>query len=123
MKTSRDPRHINRVKVMQQLFSWDFKKELDKQNPQTSQIIGNLPQIDKLIQTAATSWSIEKINKIDLAILRLAVFELTLNQATPVKVVVDEAVEIAKEYGGDSSPAFVNGALGKLINDLNLSTT
>ena len=58
-----------------------------------------------------------KINKIDLAILRLSVYELISNQKVkvPPKVVVDEAVELAKEFGSDASPGFVNGVLGKLI--------
>ena len=71
--------------------------------------------IDQKIAKAAPEYPIEKINKTDLAILRLAVYELLLEKSQPAKVIIDEAVELAKEYGGDSSPAFVNGALGKLI--------
>ena len=51
-----------------------------------------------------------------MAILRLAVYELLIEKKEPPKVIVDEAIELAKEYGGDSSPAFINGALGKVIN-------
>ena len=61
-----------------------------------------------------------KINGIDLAILRQAVYELMIEKEIPPKVVVDEAVEIAKEYGSESSPGFINGALGKLITDQNI---
>ena len=65
------------------------------------------------IKKAAPTWPIEKLNKIDLAILRLAVFELE-NQQTPPKVVIDEAIELAKEFGAESSASFVNGVLGTI---------
>ena len=53
-----------------------------------------------------------------MAILRLAVFELMIGKKEPPKVIVDEAIELAKEYGGDKSPGFVNGALGKIVGNL-----
>ncbi len=58
----------------------------------------------------------DKLNGVDLAILRLAVYELIFEGAEPAKVVIDEAVELAKEFGGENSPAFVNGALGKAMS-------
>ena len=67
------------------------------------------------ITKAAPEYPIAKINRVDLAILRLAVYELLVEKREPPKVIIDEAVELAKEYGGETSPAFVNGALGKLI--------
>ena len=67
------------------------------------------------IRKAAPEFPIEKINKVDLAILRLAVYELFFEKSAPPKVVVDEAIELAKEYGSETSGGFVNGALGKLI--------
>lgn len=117
MKTAKDPRHIQRIKVMQDLFAWDFDPKQPLQTQLAPQIIKNISKIDKQIKSAAPAWPIEKINKIDLSILRLAVFELTIQPEAPVKVVVDEAVELGKVYGSDSSPAFINGALGKLIAD------
>ena len=57
---------------------------------------------------------ISKIAKIDVAILRLAVYELIFEKNTPPKVIIDEAIELAKEYGSDSSPSFVNGVLGSI---------
>lgn len=78
-------------------------------------IITCLSKIDKLIAKSAPDRPINQINKIDLAILRLAVFELIIEEGTPPKVVIDEAVELAKEFGSDSSSAFVNGALGKMV--------
>ncbi len=120
MKTSKDPRHLQRIKVMQNLFANDFHtqpKTEDEIFTVTKNVLENLNKLDERIKEAAPEWPIEKINKIDLAILRLAVFELLIEQKNPPKVVIDEAVEIAKEYGGETSPSFVNGVLGKLISD------
>lgn len=115
MKTSQDPRHQKRVRVVQELFAWQFNQKEQLKIPISLQIIKSLSKIDKEIKKAAPSWPIEKINKVDLAILRLAVFELLIEQKEPFKVIVDEAVELAKEFGSDSSASFINGALGKLV--------
>ncbi len=120
MKTSRDPRHQQRIKVMQELFAYDFKKENALTLDQAKKISKNEREIDRLIVEAAPTWPIDKINKIDLSILRQAVFELKFEPEIPIKVVIDEAVELAKEYGSESSPSFVNGVLGKLVEELNL---
>jgi transcription antitermination protein NusB len=120
MKTSKDPRHIERVKVMQELFSWDFSKENNPEHVKTEEIINKVEEIDKLIEEAAPMWPIGKINKIDLAILRQAIYELMIEKEIPPKVAVDEAVEMAKEYGSESSKGFINGALGKLTTSYNL---
>jgi transcription antitermination factor NusB len=122
MKTAKDPRHLERIHTMQQLFASEFPNPNPPENHKTAQIIENLNQIDELIKLAAPTWPIEKINKIDLAILRQAVYELTIESKAPPKVVVDEAVELAKEYGSDSSASFINGALGKLISDQQIET-
>lgn len=114
MKTSLDPRHQKRIHLMQELFTWNFKK-VKKSGDGVKEIIAKLKRIDKKITDAAPERPIHQINRIDLAILRLSLFELLLNKDTPPKVVVDEAVELAKEYGGESSPSFVNGVLGKVI--------
>lgn len=112
MKTALDPRHKKRQKIVESLFKIDFHKQMV--NNYTKAIMLKKDYIDKQIETAAPEFSIDKINKVDLAILRLAVFELLIEKTQPVKVIIDEAVELAKEYGGDSSPAFVNGALGNI---------
>ena len=122
MKTSKDPRHIERVKVMQQLFAWDFDPEekVEEQTDRlekTTKVISYIPRIDPEIVSAAPEWPIPKINKIDLSILRQAIYELVYDRNVPVKVVVDEAVEIGKEYGTDSSASFINGVLGKIIDE------
>lgn len=112
MKTAKDPRHQKRIHLMQQLFSWDFNSK--QKSPEIKDIISHLRKIDKKITLAAPLWPIEKINRIDLSILRLAVFEL-LYKKEPPKVIIDEAVELAKQYGGQSAPSFVNGVLGKFV--------
>ncbi len=70
-----------------------------------------------MISTAAPQWSIDKLNKIDLAILWLAIYELE-NKDTPPKVVIDEAVELAKEFGSESSSSFINGVLGTIYKQV-----
>ena len=72
--------------------------------------------LDDKIKKAAPAWPVDKLNRIDLAILRLAVYELTQSK-TPPKVIIDEAVELAKEFGAESSPSFVNGVLGTIFKE------
>lgn len=122
MKTSKDPRHLGRIKVMQELFALQFHKGESLVQEESKKIFKSLKKIDREITKAAPTWPIEKINKIDLAILRQAVYELLIEPVEPPKVIVDEAVEIAKEYGSESSPGFINGALGKIIQDHKIST-
>lgn len=119
MKTKRDPRHIERVKSIQALFAWEFNNKTD--NIQAEQVLGQLEEVDNYIKKAAPMWPIDRINRLDLAILRVAVYELMVEKEKPLKVIVDEAIEIAKEYGSDSSPSFINGALGKLIQDYKIA--
>ena len=74
-----------------------------------------LPDIDKRIEELSVGWKKERIGKVELTIIRLAVFEALYDEQVPVGVAINEAVELAKKYGGDGSPAFVNGVLGKLV--------
>lgn len=113
MKTSTDPRHQKRQKYIEELFTLTFHNQ--KVSPETKDIVSHMQAIDETITRIAPEFPIDKINKVDLAILRLAIYELQINTDAPEKVVIDEAIELAKEYGGDTSPSFVNGALGKLI--------
>jgi len=75
----------------------------------------NLEDIDTHLSQVSTGWKISRMSKIDLNILRLAVFEIKYDEEIPDKVAIDEAVELAKAYGGDSSSAFVNGVLAKIV--------
>lgn len=113
MKTSSDPRHRRRQKLVEDLFRTAFHKQ--RLTPDAQAIVSHLEAIDGKIHEAAPEFPIDKINKVDLAIMRLAVYELCVEKKEPPKVVIDEAIELAKEYGGDTSPAFVNGALGNIL--------
>lgn len=116
MKTPLDPRHKKRQGLVEELFKIDFhpKQNVSKK---IKDILTQKDLIDKAIKKAAPEFPIEKINKTDLAILRLAVYELLIEKKEPPKVIVDEAIELAKEYGGETSPAFINGALGNIITN------
>ena len=113
MKTPLDPRHKKRQAFVEELFKIQFQKQ--PVSKKTQEILANSEHIDTIIQKAAVEFPIGKINKIDLAILRLAVYELLIEKKEPPKVVIDEAIELAKEYAGETSPAFINGALGNII--------
>ena len=112
MKTPFDPRHKKRQSLVEDLFRADFHKQ--KISKEAEFILSKKNIIDKYIEKSASEFSIDKINKADLAILRLAVFELLIEKKQPLKVIIDEAIELAKEYGGDTSPSFINGALAQL---------
>ena len=115
MKTASDPRHIARIKTMQALFAYDFHDKKEHKDKNVSSVVKHIKKIDKLIAKSAPAFPVDKIAKVDLAVLRLAVYELTVSKKAPPKVVIDEAVEMAKEFGGDSSSAFVNGVLGSVL--------
>lgn len=116
MKTSRDPRHLKREAIVKDLFTWGFNEAYKIQTKEAAEIIKSLNKIDKEIEKGAPTWPISQINRVDLAILRLAVFELIIVKDVPFRVIVDEAVEMAKKYGADSSASFVNGVLGNIIS-------
>jgi len=117
MKTALDPRHLKRRETLKFLFAEDYTHQPNL-NESAKIIINNLAPIDAQIQKAATAWPVDKLNRIDLAILRLAIYEMD-NSETPPKVVIDEAVELAKEFGSESSPSFVNGVLGTIYSNIN----
>lgn len=72
----------------------------------------HMEEIDGIIEQSAKGWDLSRMNKVDLAILRLAVYEMKFGE-TPVGVAINEAVELAKKFSSDEAPAFVNGVLGK----------
>ncbi|OGM09139.1 transcription antitermination factor NusB [Candidatus Woesebacteria bacterium RBG_13_34_9] len=112
MKTKYDPRHQKRRETVQILFAESFTKQPELSN-MAKEILSNKENFDIQIIQAAPAWPIEKLNKIDLAILRLAIYELD-KKSIPPKVVIDEAVELAKEFGADNSSSFINGVLGTI---------
>ena len=78
------------------------------------QILPHLSELDEKISGKAKGWKLERLGKADLAILRLAVFEILYNEKVPNAVAINEAVELAKKYGGDKSGKFINGVLGAI---------
>ncbi len=103
MKTSTDPRHKKRELKVAKLFAKSF-------------IPGFTTPQDVSISSAAPEWPLKNINKIDLAILRVAVDEI-LNTDIPPKVAIDEAVEIGKKFGAQKSASFINGVLGTILKE------
>ncbi len=112
-----DPRHLTRIKTIQNLFAVSFqnaKSKLPYKDERTGKILKKLDKIDSLIKKYAKKFPIEKIAKIDLAILRLSIYDLFFEKKIPPKVIINEAVELSKELGGDRSYAFINAILGKI---------
>ncbi len=112
MKSVHDPRHKKRQETIKELFALGFADQ--NVSDLTHTIAGLIPKLDEEIKNSAPTWPIEKINRIDLAILRHATYEM-LHTETPPKVVIDEAIELAKEFGGENSPSFINGVLGNIL--------
>lgn len=110
-----DPRHKRRQQTVKELFAQGFATQ-SKIGQLTKNVLKKQKQCDLLIKNSAPAWPVSQINRVDLAILRLATYELFFGDQ-PLKVVIDEAVELAKEYGSQSSPAFVNGVLGKIVKE------
>lgn len=122
MKTAADPRHLNRIKAVKQLFAYSFlPQELD--NDLAAQTLGHLRGIDEIVVKCAPEWPLSQINRVDLSVLRVAINELMNKPGVPTKVVIDEAVEIAKRYGGQTSGSFVNGALAAALKFTRPETT
>ena len=118
-----DQRHDRRIKLMQDLFACTFNEENTRiclaEKPADSTvvtIIKNLANIDAKIKQAAPERPLEEINKVDLSILRLIVHESDTKK-TPKKVLLNEAIELAKYFSAENSPGFVNGVLAKIILD------
>ena len=84
-------------------------------NNKCSDIIAKIPEIDEAINASTTGWKTTRMAKVDLSIIRLAVYEIKFEEDVPAKVAVNEAVELAKLYGTDNSASFVNGVLAKFV--------
>ena len=78
-------------------------------------IMVKIPELDEMINQVAEGWKTRRMGKLELTILRLALYEMKYDDAIPDKVAINEAVELAKKFGGNDSPAFVNGILAKLV--------
>jgi len=115
MKTSFDPRHQRRQHIIQEIFSTEFHEQAV--GPQSRDVLKHREFLDAQIQQAAPDFPVDKINRVDLAILRLAIYELLIEKKVPRNVIIDEAIELAKEFANETSPAFVNGVLGHISSE------
>ena len=79
-------------------------------------VVENQPEIDSYISKHAPEWPINNIPKIDLIILRIAIFELMIDKTQEKSIIIDEAVELAKEFGSDTSSKFVHGVIGSILS-------
>lgn len=100
----------------------DFPEEATQKDKQEvtekyDAIVEKLPEIDAMIDERAVGWSSRRMGKVDLAIIRLAVYEICFDEQIPTGVAINEAVELAKSYGQDGSAAFVNGVLAKFAKE------
>ena len=114
-----DPRHRRRIKIVQNLYSLFFNHQnnglpFPEEKQKVELVIKNVRKINPIIEESAPRFSIKNISKIDLAILYLAIFELLIERITPPKVIINEAVQLGKEMGGEKSYSFINAVLGKI---------
>lgn len=135
-------RHLGRIVALQTLYEQDFRQELDDgafnldevliRNIDRYQetiddkdfikdLVGGVhkhqSELDDLIRPVAPEWPIDQIARMDRIILRIGTFELTYSRGVPPKVVINEAVELAKAFGGENSSKFINGVLGTLLRN------
>ncbi|MBQ4531422.1 MAG: transcription antitermination factor NusB [Lachnospiraceae bacterium] len=78
-------------------------------------IVEKLEDIDKEIEEVSNGWQISRLGKVELTIIRLALYEIRYDEDVPTGVAINEAVELAKKFGGDEAPAFINGILAKMV--------
>lgn len=91
------------------------EEDSEEVRQRTDAILAHLPEIDRLLSEVTQGWRLQRIGRVELGILRLAVYEIRFDEHVPDKVAINEAVELAKRYGGDESPSFVNGVLAKVV--------
>jgi len=134
-------RHLSRSIAMQSLYEWDFsgkKQDLEKIAERNIQefgpgledqslvwqiitgVVKHLLKIDKIIEKAAPEWPLNQITIVDRNILRIGLYELIYanKEEVPPKVAINEAIELAKSFGGDSSGKFINGVLGTVYKEM-----
>ncbi len=135
-------RHLVRTVALQTLFQWDFmgksgdlgaalNRNLGELAPGVTDdgfatrlvagLLKHLAEVDRIIQRLAPEWPLDQITGIDRNILRLGVYELRFGREIPPKVAINEAIELAKAFGADASSKFVNGVLGSLYKELEVS--
>ena len=82
-----------------------------------AKITERLEELDSILNEKSAGWKTKRMSKVDLTILRLAVYEMKYDEDVPVKVAINEAIEISKSFGGEDSASFVNGVLGKIARE------
>ncbi len=116
-----DRRHVRRQHIVQELFAHAFTSDFNETevSDRTRAVLDHIQQIDPFITRYAQKYDIESIARVDLAVLRLAIYELLFQKEkeVPPKVIINEAVELAKEMGGEKSPSFINAVLGKVYEE------
>ncbi len=132
-------RRLGRTIALQTLFEWDFYNgendvhealahNMDEFRPKFNEdefttalvdgIVANLKEINDLIKEYAPDWPIEQITNVDRNVLRIGIYELEYDKEIPPKVAINESIELAKTFGGESSGRFVNGVLGSIYRQL-----
>ena len=135
-------RHLSRSIVMQSLYEWDFngkkpddlekivEKNIKEFGPGLKDesfiwqiiqgVVANFSSLNKIIEKAAPEWPIEQITIVDRNILRIGLYELLYGnkEEVPPKVAINEAIELAKTFGGESSGKFINGVLGTVFKEI-----
>lgn len=132
-------RHLGRTLALQSLFEWDFHqstREIEKiidhhlavfapkfndQDFTRTLVMGvvtHWEELNALMRTYAPDWPIEQITLVDRNVLRIGMYELKFDKEIPPKVAINEAIELAKTFGGDSSGKFVNGVLGSIYREM-----
>lgn len=128
-------RHLSRMVAMQAIYEWNFRQDTDLDElikrsisefsndvdgdyikDVISGVIDNSKKLDKEIEECAPEWPIEQISCIDKSILEIAIFELVHSTEVPPKVAINEAVELAKQFGSTNSSKFINGVLGSVYD-------
>ncbi len=138
-------RHLVRSVVLQSLYEWDFyhrkkditeilERDLKEFAPGIDEpefawrilkgIVDHLDEIDKVIERAAPEWPLDKIAMVERNVLRIGLYELMFadKEEVPPKVAINEAIEVAKNYGGPNSVKFINGVLGTIFREMEKKT-
>lgn len=112
---------VDEFMQQRELFLGEQKKLSPKDQQElitrSDDVISHMEEIDVYIEKYSKGWTLDRIGKAELTILRIAVFESLFDEEVPVGVAVNEAVELAKKYGDDNASSFVNGILGKIVNE------
>lgn len=111
---------MEEMEEQEKLFFEDYELEIKEEDAayiseKSNKILQKLEEIDGLINQYAKGWTTERMSKVDLTIIRLAVYEIKFDDDVPAGVAINEAVEIAKKFGQEESSGFVNGVLAKLV--------